>query len=189
MSTLCFASEGWDLTFKIASAIGSLATFGAFLLLFRRDKDKQNQIDQLAGIAGSFKSSLEVEKQKVRLSVKPDITHNGGSAGIDRLTISLRNKSKYRAEIIKVDTSKNVIWNSWRLPYPFNAIDHRGDPGAIELVFNYDTQQIQNHNNVEYSVKFYYEDIFKNIYVKNIKIKGAQIEEFQEELVEEAIIT
>lgn len=40
-------SEITTLIFQIIGAIGSLATFGAFIALFRRDKDKQVQIDKL----------------------------------------------------------------------------------------------------------------------------------------------
>ena len=39
--------ETLELIFKIITAIGSIATFGAFLYLFRRDNDKQTQIDKI----------------------------------------------------------------------------------------------------------------------------------------------
>ena len=41
-----------NMIFQIIGAIGSLATFGAFVFLFRRDKDKQTQIlSQLKDLA------------------------------------------------------------------------------------------------------------------------------------------
>ena len=44
------AQETLKMIFDIIAALGSLATFGAFVYLFRRDKDKQAQIDKLTGI-------------------------------------------------------------------------------------------------------------------------------------------
>jgi len=40
-----------EITFNIINSIGGLATFGAFLMLFFKDKDKQKQIDKLSSIA------------------------------------------------------------------------------------------------------------------------------------------
>lgn len=53
-----------DLIFQVIGAIGSLATFGAFLFLFRRDKDKQIQIDKLTGIATFLEAQNEITKQQ-----------------------------------------------------------------------------------------------------------------------------
>jgi hypothetical protein len=53
-----------NLIFQIFGAIGSLATFGAFIFLFRRDKDKQAQIDKLTGIATILEAQNETMKQQ-----------------------------------------------------------------------------------------------------------------------------
>jgi hypothetical protein len=47
-----------NIIFQSIASIGSLATFGAFVFLFRRDKDKQTQIDRLTGIATVVNRSL-----------------------------------------------------------------------------------------------------------------------------------
>ena len=57
-------SETVNLIFQIIGAIGSLATFGAFIFLFRRDKDKQAQIDKLTGIASILESQNETMKEQ-----------------------------------------------------------------------------------------------------------------------------
>ena len=41
------ADKTLSLTFQFIAAIGSLATVGSFIFLFRRDKDKQSQINKL----------------------------------------------------------------------------------------------------------------------------------------------
>lgn len=53
-----------NLIFQTIGAIGSLATFGAFIFLFRRDKDKQIQIDKLTGIATILEAQNETMKQQ-----------------------------------------------------------------------------------------------------------------------------
>lgn len=45
---------------QVVSAIGSLSTFGMFLFLFRKDKDKQSQINKLANIATLLEAQNEV---------------------------------------------------------------------------------------------------------------------------------
>lgn len=57
-------SSTLNLIFQIFGAIGSLATFGAFIFLFRRDKDKQAQIDKLTGIATILEAQNETMKQQ-----------------------------------------------------------------------------------------------------------------------------
>lgn len=50
----------WNIIFQFVGALGSLATVGAFIYLFRKDKEKQVQIDRLADIAGALKEQLEL---------------------------------------------------------------------------------------------------------------------------------
>ena len=51
-----------NLIFQIAGAVGSIATFGAFVFLFRRDKDKQTQIDKLTGITSILDAQNDTMK-------------------------------------------------------------------------------------------------------------------------------
>lgn len=48
---------------QIITAIGSLSTFGMFLFLFRKDKDKQTQINKLTNIATLLDAQNEVMKE------------------------------------------------------------------------------------------------------------------------------
>lgn len=51
-----------NFVFGIFSALGSVATFGAFVFLFRRDKDKQDQIDKLTGIVRVLETQNDLMK-------------------------------------------------------------------------------------------------------------------------------
>ncbi|GAB3028051.1 hypothetical protein GCM10027051_36330 [Niabella terrae] len=52
------------IVFQIVASIGSLTIFGAFVFLFRRDKDKQAQIDSLTGIATNLKAQNDTIKKQ-----------------------------------------------------------------------------------------------------------------------------
>lgn len=63
--------------FGAVGALGSIATFGAFIFLFRRDKDKQNQIDKLTSIATILEAQNETMKsQNDLMAQQVDILRN-----------------------------------------------------------------------------------------------------------------
>lgn len=53
-----------NIIFQIIAAIGSLATFGAFVFLFVKDKSKQDQIDKLTSIATILEAQNETMKEQ-----------------------------------------------------------------------------------------------------------------------------
>ena len=66
-----------NLVFQIIAALGSIATFGAFLMLFKKDKEKQNQIDKLTKIATLLDSQNDTLRQQNDLiSQQVDIFRN-----------------------------------------------------------------------------------------------------------------
>lgn len=70
-------AEKIQLTFNIINSIGSFATFGAFLLLFRKDKDKQQQIDKLLSIATILDAQNDsLKKQNNLIAQQVDIFRN-----------------------------------------------------------------------------------------------------------------
>jgi len=69
--------EEIELIFQIIAAIGSLATFGAFFMLFKRDKDKQNQIKELTKIAAVLENQSEsLNQQNDLITQQVDIFRN-----------------------------------------------------------------------------------------------------------------
>jgi hypothetical protein len=66
-----------EITFNIINSIGALATFGAFLMLFFKDKDKQKQIDKLASIATILDAQNDsLKKQNELIAQQVDIFRN-----------------------------------------------------------------------------------------------------------------
>lgn len=63
--------------FEIITALGSLATCGAFIMLFIKDKGKQKQISKLTDIASSLENQSEyLNKQNDLLAQQVDIFRN-----------------------------------------------------------------------------------------------------------------
>jgi hypothetical protein len=85
-------AEQIQLTLNIINSVGSLATFGAFLLLFRNDKDKQKQINKLASIAtildaqnNSLKKQNDLIAQQVDIFRNTSILKNQDNNAITKL--------------------------------------------------------------------------------------------------------
>lgn len=66
-----------SLVFQIIEAVGSIATLGAFLFLFIKDRSKQKQIDELATIAKTLAVQNEANEKRLRLTVQPEFKKTG----------------------------------------------------------------------------------------------------------------
>lgn len=116
-----------EMTFQIISAIGSLATFGAFIFLFRRDKDKQEQIDKLTGIA----SVLEAQNETMKMS--NDLMTQ--QIDIFRNTSILKNYDENALKDLKEIEEKklklSVKPNLW-----LNGAGYKGHTGQLKIDLN-----------------------------------------------------
>lgn len=66
-----------EIIIQIIGAVGSLATFGAFLMLFKKDKNKQEQLDRLTVISSVLENQAEsLRKQNDLISQQVDIYRN-----------------------------------------------------------------------------------------------------------------
>jgi hypothetical protein len=73
-----------NIVFQIIASIGSLATCGAFIFLFLKDKDKQTQIDKLTGIVEKLTGIVTIleaqnetmKKQNDLIAQQVDILRN-----------------------------------------------------------------------------------------------------------------
>ncbi|MBJ2125858.1 hypothetical protein [Flavobacterium sp. IB48] len=116
-----------NIIFQIISAIGSLATFGAFVFLFRRDKDKQVQIDKLAGIATILEAQNETMKiQNDLIAQQVDIFRNTG--------ILKGNDEEAIAQLREIEEKKlklSVKPNLW-----LNGAGYSGHDGELKIDLN-----------------------------------------------------
>jgi len=195
-------SETTKLIFQIIGAIGSLATFGAFIFLFRRDKDKQAQIDKLTGIATILESQNETMKEQNGLIAQQvDIFRN--------TTILKGEDGKAMEQLREIEEKKlklSVKPNLW-----LNGAGYRGSAGELHIDLNnkgedakllefqlhsddivlhsqslpYDLDKGQRRyifgrqkgdkhiKDCEYKIDILYEDKLENRYLTKIKGRGA----------------
>lgn len=116
-----------ELLFGILNALGSLATFFAFILLFRKDKDKQKQIDKLTSIATILDAQADaMRKQNDLMSQQVDIFRN---------TSILKNQDdqalKKLHEIEEKKLRLSVKPNLW-----MNGVGTQGHRGEIKFDLN-----------------------------------------------------
>jgi hypothetical protein len=116
-----------SLTFNILNALGSLATFLAFIFLFRKDKDKQAQLDKLTSIANVLEGQTEVmRKQNDLISQQVDIFRN---------TSILKNQDdgaiKRLQEIEEKKLKLSVMPNLW-----LNGASVKGYEGELKIDLN-----------------------------------------------------
>lgn len=107
-----FLNECWKDLFQVLAALGSLGTFGAFLLLFKKDKEKQQQLNTLIKIAC-------INEKRLKYQAAPKIWLNGaGTRSVDSLIkIDLNNKGK-RARLLKFEKLEGDFgFTSEHLPY------------------------------------------------------------------------
>lgn len=195
-------TNGINIIFQIIGTLGSLGTFGAFVYLFRRDKDKQTQIDKLASIATILESqneSMNIHNDLIAQQV--DIFRNTGLLkGNDQEALD-----KLR-EIEEKKLRLSVKPNLW-----LNGSGYTGHDGELKidlnnkgedaklLEFNLISDDIILHNlslpyqldkgdrryifgrkignkhvkNCEYEIDIIYEDKLGNKYLSKIKGTGA----------------
>jgi hypothetical protein len=193
-----------SLIFNILNAAGSVATFLAFILIFRKDKDKQAQIDKLSNIAtvleaqtevmrkqndlisqqvdifrntsilknqdeNAIKRFREIEEQKLRLSVMPNLWLNGASkSGYEgELKIDLNNKGE-TAHFHEVNLlSGDIILHNNRTPFEI-------EKGERRYIFA-KAKDGQNLNDCKYEIELKYKDALRNDYTSVIRGQGATV--------------
>lgn len=116
-----------NIVFQIIGAIGSLATFGAFIFLFIRDKDKQTQIDKLTGIATILEAQNETMKmQNDLIAQQVDIFRN--------TTVLKGNDEGALAQLREIEEKKlrlSVKPNLW-----LNGAGYTGYNGELKIDLN-----------------------------------------------------
>lgn len=141
--------------------LSSVGTFGAFVFLFRRDKDKQRQIDSLAALA-------RASEEELMLSVRPDLYKNGASANAKDglIKIDLLNRGE-QTKLLEFNlTSEDVKLVSKSLPYVL-------EKGKERLIFAQSSQK--NPNQCEYEIQLVYEDKLGNQFELDINGVGPEV--------------
>ena len=159
------------LIFDLITAIGSLATFGSFIYLFRRDKDKQAQIDELAKIVSSLTNLQNIENQKLNLSVRPDIKQNGsGYRGYDgEWHLDIENIGE-KTTLTKLELiSDGLVLHSEHIPYVM-------EKNSTRKIFAR-TNSEKHVKDCEFILNIYHTDKIGNLHLVTFKGTGATITE------------
>ena len=118
--------EGLKLVFEILAALGSIGTFGAFVMLFIKDKQKQEQIDKLTdivdkltNITGALEIQNDVISKQIDLGIMPELWTNGvkfDANGLD-FKIDLSNRGEIANLLEFKLISEDITLNNEHLPY------------------------------------------------------------------------
>lgn len=141
--------------------LASVGTFGAFVFLFRRDQDKQKQIDSLSSLA-------RAAEEQLMLSVRPDLYKNGAMSnpGTAQISIDLLNRGE-QAKLTEFKTnSEDIFLHSEGLPHMLNKDSER-------QIFAQSNGK--NTNNCEYLISVFYEDKLGNKFQLDITGIGSEV--------------
>lgn len=151
---------------EIITALGSLATFGSFIFLFRRDKDKQKQIDFLSNLVNNLNNLNHTENKKLNLLVKPDLRIiRSMSQGTDgELEITIENIGE-KAILKKFNlVSDDIILHNEHLPYVM-------EKGTNRKIFA-KTKTAKHIIDSTYIIEVFFTDKLENEYKSIIEGKG-----------------
>ncbi len=159
------------LIFEIIAALGSVATFGSFVYLFSRDKDKQAQIDELTKIVSSLTSLKNIENQKLNLSVRPDIKQTGGGyQGYDgEWHLDIENIGE-KTTLTKLELiSEGLILHNEHIPYVM-------EKNTTRKIFAR-TNTEKHVKDCEFVLNIHHTDKIGNLHIVTFKGIGASIKE------------
>lgn len=116
-----------NLIFQIIGAIGSFATFGAFIFLFRRDKDKQAQIDKLTSIATFLEAHNETLKEHNNLIAQQVVIFRNTSILKGQDDIAFGQLKEIEEKRLKLSVKPN-LW--------LNGVGYKGYEGELTIDLN-----------------------------------------------------
>jgi hypothetical protein len=162
------AKDQIDLMFNIINSIGALATFGAFVMLFLKDKDKQKQIKKLTSISRSMAKLQEVSEKKIKLIVAPKLWLNGaGTRAEGEIKIDINNKGERATLIDFTLISGDVLLHSKSLPYDLEKNNSR-------YIFARNNSE-KTISECKYKIEVLYEDALKNSFSLILEGVGSNV--------------
>jgi len=189
---------------QIIGAVGSLATFGAFIFLFIRDKDKQSQIDKLTGIATALEAQNEIMKKQNDLIAQQVNIFRNTSLLKENNEEALQELRDIEEKKLRLSVRPNLYLNGagttgheGKLHIDLNNKGEKAiinniilistDIDLLDQSFPFDIDKGQKRNlygfskglkpitNCEYVIHILYNDILENKYLTKIKGKGAKV--------------
>ncbi|RZK27159.1 MAG: hypothetical protein EOO43_00565 [Flavobacterium sp.] len=148
----------WSLKdfFEVLAAVG---TFLTFVMLFRKDKDKQDQINKLADVALKIKDQNLIFSKKHRLDIRPTLEFNIQYPP-DGFNIEVKNYSIAGDIVGIMNISENVRFGMQASIFPLTI--RPNEPKYLN--FNYVNREI-----LSFSLDLRIKDIDQNEYIYHLK--------------------
>lgn len=193
-----------ELTFHIISAVGSLATFGAFIYLFKKDESKQEQIDKLSDIAAVLDSQNEsLKAQNDLMAQQVEILRNQALGGDNNAAIQALHEieaKKLKLSVLPILSTNGAGYNGSHGELNIK-LSNKGEPAKLldfilsepsDIVLHsksvpYDLEKGARRNiygrtkgdkhikDCEYKITILYQDKLLNKYRVLITGKGASV--------------
>ena len=163
-----------NIIIQILAVLGSLATIGAFIFLFKKDKNKQEQIDKLNKIVSIFTKHNKSKEEIEKIRLQPDIqkSQSGISGSDGTLEIQLINKGETAIiEDIKYSTEDINFINTKNFPFKLRKGKFIKIKGK--------TKGEKHIKICEYEMDICFTDSIKNKYISRLKGKGVDVELFE----------
>lgn len=156
-----FLNDLWKDIFQILAALGAFGTFGAFLLLFKKDKEKQKQLNTLSQIA-------ETAGKRLKYQASPKLWLNGASSNPTKqlISIDINNKGK-RARLLKFEhVEGDFSFRDKSLPWDI-------EPGGKRNI--YITPNNGHPHDTHYKIAILYNDDIGTQYKMTIEGTGSSV--------------
>jgi len=158
-------SETWNL---IIAGLGSIGTAGSFAFLFFRDKNKQKQIDKLAGIASMLEAQNEImQKQNDLIGQQVDIFRN--------TSLLKGNDGEAMSKLAEIETKKLRLSVMPILRTSGGSFAGSTGQFSIDVINNGDTATILKvENNSSDVLIYHFPENYEMEKGKSIRIIGSQ---------------
>lgn len=189
MDSTFFITKGLPITDwiqAVGAVIAIIAGIWGFISLFKKDEDKQRQIDSLTKLAEESKNQTEQMINQIKLmreqtdlmkksgdredlerknTIKPNFVYGGGGSESNGFIHRLRNDGKDKALVTDLVTIKNTNLDNIRLDSRLPNYINQGKEVGLVLLYRIP------HNQTDFQCEIHFEDLDHNKYKQLISSK------------------
>ena len=193
MDSTFFITKGLPITDwiqAVGAIIAIIAGIWGFISLFKKDEDKQRQIDSLTKLAEESKNQTKQMIEQIRLmreqtelmkksgdredlerknNIKPSFVYGGGSSESNGFIHRLRNDGKDKALVTELVIIKNTNLDNIRLDSGLPNYINQGKEVGLFLSYRIP------HNQTDFQCEIHFEDLDHNKYKQLISSKNGGI--------------
>lgn len=153
----------------IASIIAVIGAIAAFYNLFKKDKQKQMQIEKLTDIAISLDSQYQLLLTQFKFNLRPCFEINKAIREGNKASLTLKNKAEAASHI-----SYKIIPNNDVNVSPITQLNNEFAERFTNIILTIDYCQFkeQEKNLYPYAVELFFQDRIQNKYSQKIVISA-----------------